>query len=179
MFELLITKSYLMSKYAHAALGQLRKGTQVPYHTHPYEVARILSKAGFSTHVVAAGAVHDVLEDTLITPEFMARELGWEVTNLVIAVSSISKSEDGNRKFRKEKDHSFWAKGTYESQSIKVADILSNTKDIENLSDTFGILYLKENLQLLGMLDKAHAQLRAMATAQVLKKLRLLECRSK
>ncbi len=44
--------------------GQVRKGTAVPYITHPAHVARILDRHGWPEHVVIAGLLHDVLEDT-------------------------------------------------------------------------------------------------------------------
>jgi (p)ppGpp synthase/HD superfamily hydrolase len=42
---------------------QVRKGTAVPYIIHPYQVALILDRYGWSEDVVIAGALHDVLED--------------------------------------------------------------------------------------------------------------------
>jgi (p)ppGpp synthase/HD superfamily hydrolase len=43
--------------------GMRRKGTLVPYITHPVHVARLLDRHGFSEDVVIAGLLHDVLED--------------------------------------------------------------------------------------------------------------------
>src|ERR1700730_14623855 len=43
--------------------GVQRKGTLVPYITHPVHVARLLDRHGFSKDVVIAGLLHDLLED--------------------------------------------------------------------------------------------------------------------
>jgi (p)ppGpp synthase/HD superfamily hydrolase len=66
---------------------QVRKQDGSPYIVHPMMVAKILSDHGFSAEVVAAGLVHDVLEDTVVTEDELRAELGDEVTDIVTAVS--------------------------------------------------------------------------------------------
>jgi (p)ppGpp synthase/HD superfamily hydrolase len=49
--------------------GQLRKGTTIPYVSHPMEVARILLQAGCSDTIAIAGLLHDTVEDAGVTVE--------------------------------------------------------------------------------------------------------------
>lgn len=63
--------------------GQYRKGTSRPYITHCMEVARILNKNGYSDEIVAAGLLHDTVEDTEASFEDLERLFGEEVSDLV------------------------------------------------------------------------------------------------
>jgi (p)ppGpp synthase/HD superfamily hydrolase len=67
--------------------GQTRDGDGIPFVTHPVEVACLLHEAGYSDEVVAAGVLHDVLEDTNAQRDELARRFGAEVARLVEAVS--------------------------------------------------------------------------------------------
>ena len=61
---------------AEAHQGQYRKGTDTPYITHPYAVGLILMEAGCTEAVIIAGILHDTVEDTDLTLEFI-RERFW------------------------------------------------------------------------------------------------------
>jgi (p)ppGpp synthase/HD superfamily hydrolase len=74
--------------------GQTRDLGEVPFVTHPVEVARLLHEAGYSDEVVAAGVLHDVLEDTDSQPEELMSRFGHEVAELVGAVSDDPSIED-------------------------------------------------------------------------------------
>jgi (p)ppGpp synthase/HD superfamily hydrolase len=79
--------------------GQTRYLDDAPFVTHPVEVACLLHEAGYSDEVVAAGVLHDVLEDTDSQPEELATRFGPEVAELVAAVSDDPTIEDpGERK---------------------------------------------------------------------------------
>lgn len=77
---------------AIAHSGQLRKGTVTPYITHPYTVGMYLKQAGCDDEVVAAGILHDVLEDTPATYEELKTKFGERVAELVNAVSEPDKT---------------------------------------------------------------------------------------
>jgi (p)ppGpp synthase/HD superfamily hydrolase len=84
---------------ANRHAGQTRNGDSVPFVTHPLEVACLLHEAGYSDEVVAAGVLHDVLEDTATRREDLERRFGEEVARLVEAVSDDPSIEDyGQRK---------------------------------------------------------------------------------
>jgi (p)ppGpp synthase/HD superfamily hydrolase len=74
--------------------GQTRYLEKVPFMTHPVEVACLLHEAGYSDEVVAAGVLHDVLEDTDSQPEELVSRFGSEVAGLVAAVSDDPTIED-------------------------------------------------------------------------------------
>jgi (p)ppGpp synthase/HD superfamily hydrolase len=63
--------------------GQRRDADDQPFVLHPKEVAKLLDEAGYSDPVVAAGALHDVLEDTDVEVDELERRFGAEVAGLV------------------------------------------------------------------------------------------------
>ena len=83
--------------------GQVRKGTNIPYITHPFAVAMILKHHNYSDEVVAAGLLHDVLEDTTATVAEL-RVFGSTVLELVQGASeadtSLSWEERKQARFR-------------------------------------------------------------------------------
>jgi (p)ppGpp synthase/HD superfamily hydrolase len=74
--------------------GQTRDQDGVPFVTHPVEVACLLHEAGYSDEVVAAGVLHDVLEDTEVERGELDERFGPEVAGLVAAVSDDPAIED-------------------------------------------------------------------------------------
>ncbi|HEX4858356.1 MAG TPA: bifunctional (p)ppGpp synthetase/guanosine-3',5'-bis(diphosphate) 3'-pyrophosphohydrolase [Usitatibacteraceae bacterium] len=70
--------------------GQTRQ-SGVPYVTHPLAVARILARWHLDAQALIAALLHDVVEDTAITSETIARQFGKPVADLVDGVSKIDK----------------------------------------------------------------------------------------
>ncbi|MDX1500944.1 MAG: bifunctional (p)ppGpp synthetase/guanosine-3',5'-bis(diphosphate) 3'-pyrophosphohydrolase [Thermoanaerobaculia bacterium] len=64
-----------------------------PYFTHPLYVAYLLADWGFDELCVAVGMLHDVLEDTLTSPEVLAERFGDEIAELVDGVTKIGRHE--------------------------------------------------------------------------------------
>ena len=60
----MLNKAIQEASVAHGE--QNRKGTNIPYITHPFMVAMILSKAGYTENEIIAGILHDTLELSLI-----------------------------------------------------------------------------------------------------------------
>jgi GTP diphosphokinase / guanosine-3',5'-bis(diphosphate) 3'-diphosphatase len=83
----LIQRGYVVSAKYHK--GQLRMNGE-PYLTHPLEVANILAELKLDVVTVTAGLLHDVLEDTLMTPEELRKQFGDEVFLLVDGVTKIA-----------------------------------------------------------------------------------------
>ncbi len=86
----LIQRAYAMAERAHA--GQFRKSDE-PYLIHPLNVAHILAELNFEPAVIAAGLLHDVLEDSDITREEIEAEFGHEVLVLVEGVTNLERVE--------------------------------------------------------------------------------------
>lgn len=132
---------------------QKRKYTGQPYYVHLDEVVNILIDADMPETVEAAGYLHDVLEDTPVTEEDLRAKFGPLVTGFVKEVTDVSKPEDGNRAVRKEKDRQHLANSSPAGAAIKLADLISNAKDIVKHDPSFARVYLKEKLELLRVLD--------------------------
>ena len=72
---------------AHGHIEHKRKGTRFPYMIHPIRVAWILERHGHDDELVAAGLLHDTLEDTDVTRRQIAERFGERVASLVEAAS--------------------------------------------------------------------------------------------
>ena len=82
-----IEKAYVFSARVHD--GQIRLSGE-PYLSHPLEVAGILADMKLDTVSVAAGLLHDVVEDTYATPEEVKDLFGEEIYHIVSGVKKIS-----------------------------------------------------------------------------------------
>ncbi len=83
----LIEHAYAVAESFHH--GQKRASGE-PYITHPLEVAGYLADLGFDATTIAAGLLHDVLEDTPATKDGLERKFGHEVAALVDGVTKLS-----------------------------------------------------------------------------------------
>ncbi|EQB87149.1 GTP pyrophosphokinase [Clostridium punense] len=83
-----IHKAYTFSLNAHK--DQKRESGE-PYIIHPLEVACILAELGLDTSTIAAGLLHDVIEDTEYTYEQVCEIFSVEIANLVEGVSKLGK----------------------------------------------------------------------------------------
>ena len=85
---------------------QLRKNTiPIPYITHPFAVAMILSNYTDNEDIIIAGLLHDTIEDSEYTPEELEGDYGKEVKKIVMGVTEQKDDELGNKrpwKIRKE-----------------------------------------------------------------------------
>ncbi len=95
----LIEKAYSVASRAHE--GQVRKSGE-PYIIHPLCVGIILADLEMDKETIAAGLLHDVLEDTIMTEDEMRERFGDDVTLLVDGVTKLQQlqltSDDGETK---------------------------------------------------------------------------------
>jgi GTP pyrophosphokinase len=84
--RVLITRAYEFAKKAHE--GRLRYSGE-PYLNHLAEVARMLAEIGMGVNTVAAGLLHDTIEDTTVTSEELQKEFGDEILFLVQGVTKL------------------------------------------------------------------------------------------
>ena len=80
----LIKKAYVYASIAHE--HQSRR-TGEPYIHHPVAVAKTLAELHLDKESIAAGLLHDVLEDTILNTDFITKEFGVEILSLVAAYS--------------------------------------------------------------------------------------------
>ncbi|MDH5564493.1 MAG: bifunctional (p)ppGpp synthetase/guanosine-3',5'-bis(diphosphate) 3'-pyrophosphohydrolase [Nitrospirota bacterium] len=131
----LIRRAYEYSVKAHE--GQRRQAGG-PYVEHPLAVAGILSFLKLDVQAIAAGLLHDTLEDTVATREELEKEFGEDVARLVEGVTKI-----GQISFRtyEEKQAENFRKMVLSMADdirvvfIKLADRLHNMQTLEALSD--------------------------------------------
>jgi GTP pyrophosphokinase len=89
----IIEKAFLAAEKAHAT--QFRKSGE-PYITHPLAVAKILADLGIGATTIAAALLHDTVEDTDYTLDFVKRDFGQEVGMLVDGVTKLDKLKFGD-----------------------------------------------------------------------------------
>lgn len=146
---------------------QKRKYTEEPYWYHLREVAMYLEGVGCKPEVVAAGFLHDCVEDQDVTLQELIDRFGLRVAQLVDQVTDVSKPTDGNRAVRKRLDREHIAKADPDGQSVKLADLLSNTKNILEYDKNFARIYIPEKRLLLPLLTQGHPKLYKMAVSSV------------
>jgi GTP diphosphokinase / guanosine-3',5'-bis(diphosphate) 3'-diphosphatase len=117
--------------------GQYRKSGE-PYICHPVAVAGMLRDLGGSSDMIAAGFLHDVVEDTDVTLEEIEQRFGKEVRLLVEGVTKLSKinfkskTENQAENFRR----MFLAMAQdIRVIVVKLADRLHNMRTLEHLAD--------------------------------------------
>ena len=106
----------------------LRKGTKMPYIVHPLEVMHILMLMGADKNLMAAGVLHDTVEDTDATLEEIAVIFGDDVAALV--ASHTEKDKSLPWKERKEIALEHLKHANKREQMLVLADKLSNMRDI-------------------------------------------------
>jgi (p)ppGpp synthase/HD superfamily hydrolase len=160
----IVRKAQVYAMAAHASVKQVRKYTGEPYIVHPAEVAKIVAGVPGSTpDMVAAAWLHDVVEDTGCTYTDIHMAFGIDIATLVGWLTDVSKPEDGNRAVRKAIDRAHTAEAPAEAQTIKLADLISNSKSIVQHDPAFAKTYLEEKRMMLEVMTKGDPILMAEA----------------
>ena len=162
-----VEKARVFATAAHAACGQLRKYTYEPYIVHPAEVASIVASVPHTDEMVAAAWLHDVVEDTGVTIETIRAEFGEKIAELVGWLTDVSRPDHGNRAARKAVDRAHTAMAPAEAQTVKLADLISNTRSIMEHDEKFAKTYLEEKRLLLEVMTKGDATLMAIARKNI------------
>lgn len=143
---------------------QKRKYTGNPYSDHLAEVAGIVAAVGGDEYSIATAWLHDTREDQGVTGGEIEDRFGIRVA---VGVSLLSDFEKGNRAERKAASRVRLASAPAWVQTIKVADLISNTSSIVQRDSKFAAVYLDEKRLLLDVLTKADPRLVQIARAQV------------
>ena len=111
---------------AHAK--QKRKGTRIAYITHPFAVGITLAQAGCSEEVLAAGILHDTVEDARIKPAHIREEFGEKIASIVEKCTE----PDKRWSWRKRKQHTLDSlkKAGVHVKFVACADKFHNIKTI-------------------------------------------------
>jgi len=131
----IIAKAINFSEEAHKF--QIRKSGD-PYITHPIEVAKILTSINLDSSTIAAGLLHDTIEDTKISINEIKSLFGSQISELVQGLTKISKF---SLKINKQKLGENYRKLILASSKdirvilIKLADRLHNMRTIDYITD--------------------------------------------
>ena len=155
------------ARKAHS--GQRRKYTGESYIEHPLEVMSIVSKVTDDKAVLCAAVLHDTVEDCDVTIEEIEKHFGSWVAGLVSNLTDVSEPEDGNRAARKNVDLLHTAQAHWEAKTIKLADLISNTRSIVEHDKEFARVYIKEKEALLEVLTEGDEYLYEVASDLVKK----------
>jgi GTP diphosphokinase / guanosine-3',5'-bis(diphosphate) 3'-diphosphatase len=115
--------------------GQLRASGE-PYVLHPLEVALVLSEMKLDSTAIAAGLLHDAVEDTPVTTEDITAKFGEQVAHIVEGVTKIDKIEFANREDRQAENVRKMLLAMVSDVRvvlIKLADRLHNMRTLEHL----------------------------------------------
>jgi GTP pyrophosphokinase len=115
--------------------GQLRASGE-PYIIHPLEVSEVLAEMKMDASAIAAGLLHDAVEDTPATSEQIAASFGDQVAHIVEGVTKIDKIQFANREDRQAENVRKMLLAMVSDVRvvlIKLADRLHNMRTLEHL----------------------------------------------
>jgi GTP pyrophosphokinase len=131
----LIERAYTAAKNAHA--GKKRKSGE-PYIQHPLSVALLLVEIGMDTDTIAAGLLHDVIEDTDIDLETLQQTFGTQIANLVDGVTKLDQIEQE------------------QSDRFKGSDALRDAQESESLRKMFLAMAQDIRVVVIKLADRLH-----------------------
>ena len=108
--------------------GQRREADDAAFILHPLEVAQLLRAGGYPDEIVAAGVLHDSLENTDATPLELEQRFGSEVAALVCAVSEPS--PDGPYAERKARLRDAVADAGHDVLVVYAADKVAKAREL-------------------------------------------------
>ncbi len=144
----LLRKAYVYAASAHK--GQVRMSGE-PYLSHPLEVANMLADLNLDATTLAAGLLHDVLEDTEVTASEILETFGDDITHLVEGVTKISLVQESSPETRQaESIRKIILAMTDDLRVIfiKLADRIHNLKTLKYLDEKKQKQVAEETLEL-------------------------------
>ncbi len=126
----LIKRAYDFAKRAHEGI---KRASGDPYFIHVYETAKNLARFGMDAKTVAAGLLHDVLEDTPVKEEELEKEFGKEIVFLVNGVTKLGKLKYRGRERHVESLRKFFIAMAEDFRvlMIKLSDRLHNLHTLQ------------------------------------------------
>jgi len=130
----LIKKAYDFAEKVHD--GQLRASGD-PYFTHVFETAKNLARFGMTGETIAAGLLHDTIEDTGVSEATIEKEFGKEILFLVNGVTKLGKLKYRGRERHVESLRKFFIAVAQDFRvlMIKLSDRLHNLHTLEHIPE--------------------------------------------
>jgi GTP diphosphokinase / guanosine-3',5'-bis(diphosphate) 3'-diphosphatase len=144
----LVKKAYDYSMKNHA--GQTRASGE-PYLVHPLQVALVLTEMKMDSVAVAAGLLHDSVEDTSVTIVDIRKEFGEQVAHIVEGVTKISRIDFATREEQQAENLRKMMLAMIDDIRvilIKLADRLHNMRTLEHLEPERQQKIAKETLEI-------------------------------
>ncbi len=144
----LISRAYHFANQHHG--GQTRKSGRPFFLQHCVEVARILAQLRLDSTTVAAGLLHDVLEDTPATPDKVKGEFGDKIATLIDGVTKIDRFTFESREARQAETYrKMLLSMTRDIRVIliKFADRLHNMRTLEHIAPSRQRRVARETLE--------------------------------
>jgi (p)ppGpp synthase/HD superfamily hydrolase len=142
------------AEWAHGRIDHRRKYTEAPYTVHLAEVVALVRSVPHTPEMLAAAWLHDTVEDTGISLADIERRFGAAVAALVAWLTNVSQPADGAREVRKGLDRKHSAASPAEAQTLKLADVIANVKDVAERDPVFAAVYIPEKRLLVAALRK-------------------------
>jgi GTP pyrophosphokinase len=144
----LLRRAYVFSALEHK--GQVRHSGE-PYLVHPLEVADILADMKLDVVCVAAGLLHDVVEDTLTTIERIRETFGNDVAHIVEGVTKISAISFASSEERQVENFRKMLLAMVDDIRVilvKLADRLHNMRTLQHMPDDRRVRTAQETLDI-------------------------------
>src|SRR5690348_3142901 len=144
----LLRRAYVFSAFEHK--GQVRHSGE-PYLVHPLEVADSLADMKLDVVAVAAGLLHDVVEDTLTTPERIQELFGKEIAHVVEGVTKIGAIPFSSSEERQAENFRKMLLAMVDDIRVilvKLADRLHNMRTLHHLPEERRIKISQETLDI-------------------------------
>jgi GTP pyrophosphokinase len=144
----LLRRTYVFSAFEHK--GQVRHSGE-PYLVHPLEVANILSDMKLDVVTIAAGLLHDVVEDTLTSMERLSAVFGAEVAHIVDGVTKISAISFSSSEERQAENFRKMLLAMVDDIRVilvKLADRLHNMRTLKHLPEDRRLRIAQETLDI-------------------------------
>src|SRR5687767_9132375 len=144
----LLRRAYVFSALEHK--GQVRHSGE-PYLVHPLEVADFLADMKLDVVAVAAGLLHDVVEDTLTTPERIAELFGKEIAHVVEGVTKIGAISFSSSEERQSENFRKMLLAMVDDIRVilvKLADRLHNMRTLHHLPEERRVKIAQETLDI-------------------------------
>lgn len=166
-------------EFAREAHGkQLRKYGEEPYIEHPIRVAGLVRTVPHTSEMICAAYLHDVVEDTAVSIQDIQRKFGEKVAFLVDELTDEfvkDKYPHLNRRKRKEREVVRQANISRAAKTIKLADVIDNTRDIIQNDLGFARRYIPEMAALTEALQGGNFRLFLKACYEVQRGLYILQ----